>query len=639
MDTRGFLQRVVPWTSGGYVNIHWHRPGIGMPGRSFQSIEAALAEVERLKATEFDIYYCISVQELPGGHRDQKHALYITCLPVDSDVKPGSPDHYHTVKQAVVALWEACIKLGIPKPSIAVRSGGGLHAYWLSNRPLPIVEWQPYANALKRSLKAVGFKFDPGCTGDAARVLRVPGTNNHKYPSGPRLVRCMPQGSNEVHDFAKIFEKLSVVQPDSNRSTKMADIKIAEEFKSIPIEPDDTVIGELPPLPVMPILQGCGWLREAYETGGAKFDNPQWNLTTLIATFLENGHDLAHAFGNKHPGYNPDATDGEWDRKNRERRASNIGWPRCQTIALTGSTHCAGCKHFPGHEPPIFKRSPIHLGFETYVNSKDDEEVKEAGGSAPDAYRLPEGFYLDQKNRVSALVSGKKLKNGLELPARLQVVLLNEISPPSLHFKDGYFGVGFTAKTDRVSNVEMFLHTGNCRERTGLLKQLGEKGILVGYDAEKLAEKFAISWLEKLMHEDIALRDSGTMGWRYEGGNPAGFVYGNILYHKDGTDKPLVASADTEFRNWYKPTGHREAWIKAAKLLTDRKRPELDIIISIGFAAPLMTFAGTQYGTIVSVWGNAVPGTRTFFVLPSIGEGEVYQLTVTTFDLISEQTP
>ncbi len=43
--------------------------------------------------------------------------------------------------------------------------------------------------------------------------------------------------------------------------------------------------------------------------------------------------------------------------------------------------------------------------------------------------------------------------------------------------------------------------------------------------------------------------------------------------------------------------------------------------------------------SVVSVWGNAVPGARTFFVLPSLGEGEIYQLTVTTFDLISEQAP
>jgi hypothetical protein len=47
----------------------------------------------------------------------------------------------------------------------------------------------------------------------------------------------------------------------------------------------------------------------------------------------------------------------------------------------------------------------------------------------------------------------------------------------------------------------------------------------------------------------------------------------------------------------------------------------------------------TTRESVVSVWGNAVPGTRTFFVLPSIGEGEIYQLTVVSFDLISEQNP
>ena len=41
----------------------------------------------------------------------------------------------------------------------------------------------------------------------------------------------------------------------------------------------------------------------------------------------------------------------------------------------------------------------------------------------------------------------------------------------------------------------------------------------------------------------------------------------------------------------------------------------------------------------VSVFGNSVPGTRTFFVLPALAEGQIYQLTVTTFDLISEQNP
>ena len=41
--------------------------------------------------------------------------------------------------------------------------------------------------------------------------------------------------------------------------------------------------------------------------------------------------------------------------------------------------------------------------------------------------------------------------------------------------------------------------------------------------------------------------------------------------------------------------------------------------------------------TVVSVFGNAVPGTRTFFVLPPIKDAESYELKVMTFDLISQE--
>jgi len=42
--------------------------------------------------------------------------------------------------------------------------------------------------------------------------------------------------------------------------------------------------------------------------------------------------------------------------------------------------------------------------------------------------------------------------------------------------------------------------------------------------------------------------------------------------------------------------------------------------------------------TVVSVFGNAVPGARTFFTLPPLADGESYQLTVASFDLISRES-
>jgi len=43
--------------------------------------------------------------------------------------------------------------------------------------------------------------------------------------------------------------------------------------------------------------------------------------------------------------------------------------------------------------------------------------------------------------------------------------------------------------------------------------------------------------------------------------------------------------------------------------------------------------------TVVSVFGNAVPGTRTFFALPTLAEGENFQLAVASFDLIAREGP
>jgi hypothetical protein len=39
----------------------------------------------------------------------------------------------------------------------------------------------------------------------------------------------------------------------------------------------------------------------------------------------------------------------------------------------------------------------------------------------------------------------------------------------------------------------------------------------------------------------------------------------------------------------------------------------------------------------VSVFGNSVPRTRTFFVLPPLADGESFQLAVASFDLVAQE--
>jgi hypothetical protein len=59
-------------------------------------------------------------------------------------------------------------------------------------------------------------------------------------------------------------------------------------------------------------------------------------------------------------------------------------------------------------------------------------------------------------------------------------------------------------------------------------------------------------------------------------------------------------------------------------------------VTNVRVRAQVLDGAGTPVReSSVPVFGNAVPGTRTFFSLPPIAESERYQLNVATFDLVS----
>src|SRR5207247_1249097 len=84
-----------------------------------------------------------------------------------------------------------------------------------------------------------------------------------------------------------------------------------------------------PPLPVEPVVRDCAFIREALASGGKDYSQPMWNLTTLAATFMEDGHALAHEMGQQHAGYDRESTELLWQRKLRERADRALGWPSC----------------------------------------------------------------------------------------------------------------------------------------------------------------------------------------------------------------------------------------------------------------------------------------------------------------------
>jgi hypothetical protein len=147
-------------------------------GRTTENVRAESAEVCGLYGPAADL------DVVSAGHR--KHALFASV---------------ELAQQFLDAL---------PLPASAVvRTGGGLQAHWIFKEP-----WFFESDGERRAAEAIsrgwssflrGLARRQGCeidaTWDLARVLRVPGTTNHKYPAAVELTAL-----SEVRYNASDFE-------------------------------------------------------------------------------------------------------------------------------------------------------------------------------------------------------------------------------------------------------------------------------------------------------------------------------------------------------------------------------------------------------------------------------------------------
>ena len=389
---REFLEQVVPWPGPqdtGFINLHSHKKNsdpnknggkdfvVGWPHKNINDFIKRAKWVETA-ANYYDVWFCTSLQKdstttkggMPKAIRLARNALLLKALWVDIDVKPTDPKHYATKIDAINAVKQFCADVGMPSPTACVDSGGGLHVYWISGTPLSEPEWRAYAGGLKALLLREGILCDAGLTTDPARLLRVPGTLNHKYnPARPvRLVG--KSGLGQIYDFGIDLSFLKQFSTAQVRQQTPSSAPVAE-----PIEPGavfdtpDPAFATLDPtdggisagignardlVDPFPIFASCGFLGDAFKDGGKDYDNPLWHLSVLCTVFMKNGNELAHEISKGHATYSFEETQAMYERKLVDR-ARGVGYPSCATIAGTGCKSCGTCPHFTKGE------SPLHL--------------------------------------------------------------------------------------------------------------------------------------------------------------------------------------------------------------------------------------------------------------------------------------
>lgn len=617
-----FMERVLPWpgddSAPGYVNLHWRgrTPAEGYPGRPFRSA-ADLMNSARWSLAHFDktpdLYFCMSLQAASGTSkrtgkqiavRNQQNALSLKSFWIDIDVK-DPPKGYATLEEAAVAFTAFRDKCGLPKPSAIIKSGGGLHIYWITDDPMPVEVWRPTAEALKNAVLTHGLRCDAGCTVDAARLLRVPDTWNCKVDP-KRPVKILAEGDTYAKEV--ITDAVAGYSTPSTTAAPARSVDAAlfparqlparysalqgAERASAGVEHRDPIV-----LDTKAIVRGCAFIRDALQSGGKLYDQPQWNLTTLCATFLEDGHALAHGMSRGHPDYRPETTDQLWHRKVSEV-AKGLKWPSCKAIQTAGCGSCATCPHFAAG------KSPLHLGLGKISTALPPAKATPPGLPTAADLDLPDGYSLDNQGRVCIIVFDKESGENREMPLFDNVFTKPwaQAGPPSSALN--FLTTADLGRTNPVMLEAAVIHSMD------MFKVIYDAGVRTIDDiGRKYAGRFFMSWLSKIEKKKQA-QATRPFGWEMlNETTPKAFVFGDKSYRVDGTNSPC-GYRDPVMRSAYEPRGDIKQWLLAAKFVTDQKRPPLDVLLASAFAAPLTIFGG-QHGCFLSAYGESGKGKST----------------------------
>ena len=219
MDTWGWLQRHF-----GAAIASAERPwaiSIWSPVARWRYVGSDLSEAASIAAqgdaAGADVYYGVCLLDpaavQPGGRGTRAAVIAVPALWADLDVGTGGP------KRRFASIEEArrfLDSIGLPPTDIVI-SGGGVHAYWHLDEPLWITddESRRRAEALitgwLQRLQRYAAPVVLDSVGDLPRVLRLPGTRNHKYDP-PRRCEHIP-GPVAAYSLADI-EPLVATTPE-----------------------------------------------------------------------------------------------------------------------------------------------------------------------------------------------------------------------------------------------------------------------------------------------------------------------------------------------------------------------------------------------------------------------------------------
>lgn len=581
-----FLEAVLPATG---LRVVAHKPPRWTKGFKHDFLatnEEVVARCQELDAKGINNWIALATYADPAGGREATNTVQLQCLWVDLDYK-----HYDSPEEADAAMEPFYAAVG--HPSIEVKSGGGLHAYWLLRAPLPTVQWKILADAFQakwQSFPDIQKGADP-ISADAARVLRLPGTHNYKYD--PPVEVVVESFEDITYDAAALVAKLGTVVPKSGTRAPSIDIN------------DDLGANlEQRPSYIEPMLQKCLQLQHAF-THQDTASEPYWYATIQLVRHVEDGRRIAHAFSNQHPGYSQAGTDDKLD----QLESKGIGPTTCAKFKQVNPAGCRGCQ--------FSITSPIQLGYKeveaveptitvTEHVFTDTGDIVQVEKLERPAVEMPQGFKFDG-HTIYRVVTDEETKLKRDEP-----ILNGFICPERLVASERN---GFN------TDVQMFVQVNGqppkriqipakaMSEKRDISRELHSKGVFfMAKDSAHILELLQrMTQTLQRQRQDSMMAEQ--MGWQED----ASFVVGSTAYRGQQPplfDLPVPPSTKSVVKR-YEPSGSLEAWKKTAAVYNAPGGEPYQFAMCYGAAGVFLPLAKVS-GVLLSLYSqNAGRGKST----------------------------
>ena len=570
MKTKEFLERVL---GDGYYSV------LGLGNKKTQSFHATIDDVIT-KANELDdeginAYFGLATFTTDNDRKvTNVKSLSSFYLDLDCGVSKEYPDQ----NAAFQDLKRFIEETGLPRPML-INSGYGIHVYWVLTESISYADWLPVAQGLKDMCIRHNLSADNGVTADAARVLRVPGTHNHKRDA-PKPVMFFGTGElREVAfgEFAKIIDAkvtppLAEVDNEIN-AFKQALIENSEN--SFKVILDKTLKGV-----------GCEQIKNIMENQQG-VSEPLWRAGLSIAKFCNDADKAIHKMSERHPEYSESST---------EEKVERISDPYyCTTFEAENPEPCAACPHKGKIKSPIF----LGKGIKKASISKDIPLYPE-----PYFRGANGGVYLRFKDKEGNMEDKMVYHHDLYVTKRVRDEVAGEGVVMRLHLPhDGLreFTVPLTSVTSREE----------------LRKQLAMEGIAV-IGMEDIM-KYTTTWINHLQAKTTADLARTQFGWTDD--EHKSFVVGKEEICKNEVRSNPASVQTAGLMSFFEAKGTFEKWRELINFY-DRDGFELhQFIVGTSFGSPLMSFlpincaglhlyGGTGVGkttamnAALSVWGD-----------------------------------